>query len=81
MGGTSPASPSLAGIVNSAATLHKNFAISSSAENATIYANRAVAADFHDLTLGYCGPYSGYKAAGLWDVCTGVGSIVGYAGK
>jgi subtilase family serine protease len=81
VGGTSLASPSLAGIVNSAATLHKNFAISSSAENATIYANRAVAADFHDLTLGYCGPYSGYKAAGLWDVCTGVGSIVGYAGK
>lgn len=81
VGGTSLASPALAGIVNSAATFHNSFAISSSAENATIYANRAVAADFHDITLGYCGPYSGYKATGLWDVCTGVGSVAGYAGK
>jgi kumamolisin len=36
VGGTSLASPALAGIVNSAATLHKSFAVSSSAENTTL---------------------------------------------
>ncbi|MFZ0888395.1 MAG: hypothetical protein WA005_08080 [Candidatus Binataceae bacterium] len=77
IGGTSVASPMLAGIVNSAG----HFAASSAAELATIYANRAVAADFHDLTKGFCGPYSGYAAKTGWDFCTGVGSNNGKAGK
>jgi len=81
LGGTSVATPSLAGILNNAATLHSSFAASSQAENTLIYANGAQAADFHDITLGFCGPYSGYKAGPLWDFCTGNGSVVGYAGK
>jgi subtilase family serine protease len=77
VGGTSVATPMLAGIVNSAG----HFATSSAAELATIYANRAVAADFNDLKLGYCGPYSGYSATKGWDFCTGVGSDKGEKGK
>jgi len=81
VGGTSVASPSLAGIINAAATLRSSFAASSQAENTLIYSNRTLPADIHDITLGYCGPYSGFKAARLWDPCTGVGSPAGYDGK
>jgi kumamolisin len=77
VGGTSVASPTLAGIVNSAG----HFATSSAAELATIYAHRGVPADFTDLKLGYCGPYSGFSAKGGWDFCTGVGSDKGKAEK
>jgi kumamolisin len=77
VGGTSVASPSLAGIVNRAGA----FAASSSAELTTIYKNKAVTTDYNDITLGYCGPYAGYLAVTGWDPCTGVGSAKGYAGK
>jgi len=77
VGGTSVASPSLAGILN----LAGRFYTSSSAELTTIYNNRAVAADFSDITSGYCGPYAGYSAASGWDFCTGVGTDKGTAGK
>ncbi len=52
VGGTSVATATLAGIVNSAG----HFAPSSAIELGTIYAKRAVKADFHDLTMGFCGP-------------------------
>jgi kumamolisin len=77
VGGTSVASPNWAGIVNRAGA----FAATSNAELTTIYKNLGVAADFRDITLGYCGPYDGYAAITGWDPCTGVGSDQGYSGK
>jgi kumamolisin len=77
VGGTSVASPALAGIINSAGS----FAASSNAELTTIYANRANTAEFHDIAGGYCGPYAGYSGAAGWDFCTGVGTDKGKLGK
>ena len=67
----------LAGIVNRAGA----FAASTNAELTTIYANRAVVADFTDITSAYCGPYMGFTAVVGWDFCTGVGADKGYVGK
>jgi len=77
VGGTSVASPSLAGIINSAGS----FATSTNAELSTIYGNMAVVADFRDITTDYCGPYAGYSAVKGWDFCTGVGVDKGKTGK
>lgn len=77
VGGTSVASPALAGIINSAGS----FYTSSNAELTTIYGKLGVAADYTDISSGYCGPYSGYAATAGWDVCTGVGSDKGKVGK
>jgi kumamolisin len=77
VGGTSVASPSLAGILNLAGSFHT----SSNAELTAIYDNRALAADFRDITSGYCGSYGGYNAALGWDFCTGVGVNKGLTGK
>ena len=77
VGGTSVASASLAGVVNSAG----HFASSSAAELTTIYGHLGVWNDFHDIWAGICGPYAGYVATMGWDFCTGVGSPVGYGGK
>jgi kumamolisin len=76
-GGTSVATPSLAGIINRAG----HFAPSSGVELTTIYANQANSADFSDITSAYCGPYMGFTATTGWDFCTGVGAVKGYAGK
>jgi kumamolisin len=77
VGGTSVASPALAGIVNSSG----KFSASSNAELSTIYGNRGVSADFRDITTGYCGPYAGYSGTSGWDLCTGVGVVTGKVGK
>jgi len=77
VGGTSVASASLAGVVNSAG----HFASSSAAELTTIYGHLGVWNDFHDIVAGICGPYAGWVATMGWDFCTGVGSPVGYGGK
>jgi len=77
VGGTSAAAPSLAGIVNNAG----GFAASSHAELTTIYKNNAAAADFTDITTGFCGFYMGFSAGAGWDPCTGVGVVNGYGGK
>jgi|SRR5579871_668378 len=77
VGGTSVASPSLAGIVNSAG----HFAASTAAELTTVYNNMSNGADFRDITYGYCGPYAGYFTKAGWDFCTGVGSDIGKQGK
>jgi kumamolisin len=58
VGGTSASAPALAGIINRAGA----FAASTNAELTTIYANKAVTADFGDITSGYCGPYMGFSA-------------------
>ncbi len=77
VGGTSVASPSLAGIINSAGS----FESSTDAELTTIYGNLGVATDFRDVTAGYCGPYAGYSGVKGWDFCTGVGVDKGKTGK
>jgi kumamolisin len=77
VGGTSVASPSLAGIIN----LAGSFYTSSNAELTAIYGKLGVATDFTDITAGYCGPYAGYTAGTGWDFCTGVGSNKGMIGK
>ncbi len=77
VGGTSVASPALAGILN----LAGSFYTSSNAELTAIYGKLGVAADFTDIATGYCGPYAGYTSGTGWDFCTGVGSNKGLAGK
>lgn len=77
VGGTSVASPSLAGIINSAGS----FAASTNAELTTIYGNMANTADFRGIVGGYCGPYAGFSAVAGWDFCTGVGVDKGKLGK
>lgn len=77
VGGTSVASPALAGIIN----LAGKFYTSSSAELQSIYNNMHTTADFNDVASGYCGPYGGYTAVAGWDACTGVGTDKGTAGK
>jgi subtilase family serine protease len=80
-GGTSVSSPTWAGIVNRAG----HFATSSAAELTTIYNayNNATtyAADYHDITTGFCGFYDANLAVAKWDLCTGVGSPKTYVGK
>lgn len=72
--GTSVASPSLAGIINSAG----QFKTSTNAENTLIYGNLGFSSYFTDVTSGSCGTHS---AASGWDFCTGVGVDNGLVGK
>ena len=80
-GGTSVSSPTWAGIVNRAG----HFAASSSAELTTIYTAYATAAtyaaDYNDITTGFCSFYDANLAVIKWDRCTGVGSPKTYVGK
>jgi subtilase family serine protease len=73
-GGTSVASPSLAGIINRAG----HFANTSVDELVNIYGNRTNTADFRDITSGTAGSFS---AGSGYDFVTGVGSNVGLNGK
>jgi kumamolisin len=73
-GGTSVASPSLAGIVN----LSGHFYVNSAAELATIYGNYTNTSDFRDIVSGSAGSFS-CKAG--YDFVTGVGSDQGTSGK
>ena len=70
VGGTSAASPILAGVTNAAG----DFLASTKAELTKVYGEYSVAktyaADFHDITVGN----NGYPAKKGWDFCTGVGS-------
>lgn len=72
--GTSVASPSLAGIINSAGTFNNG----SNAENTEIYNNMSNTSDFTDITSGSCGSLS---AKAGYDLCTGVGVDKGKKGK
>ncbi len=76
-GGTSVASPCLAGIVNLAGTAN-GFAQSSNSELVNIYGNYASYVNFRDITSGTAGTYS---AGAGWDFVTGVGSNQGLSGK
>jgi subtilase family serine protease len=77
-GGTSVASPSLAGIVNAAGSGNT----SSTAELKMIYGNIAGntinSSNFYDVVSGTAGKY---KAASGWDFVTGIGSNIGVNGK
>jgi subtilase family serine protease len=77
VGGTSLASPALAGIVNAAGSK----LTSSNAELNLIYNNLAITTDFNDITSGFCGPTAGFSAKLGWDLCTGIGSVKGKVGK
>jgi subtilase family serine protease len=85
-GGTSVSSPSLAGIVNLAASSGAGFAASSFDElNNRIYAHLADSSpsptsgdDFRDIISGAAGKY---RCASFWDFVTGVGSNWGLSGK
>ena len=74
---------SSAGIIPS--VRESSFAASSAAELTTIYNayNNATtyAADYHDITTGFCSFYDGNLAVVKWDLCTGVGSPKTYVGK
>ena len=76
VGGTSVASPTLAGIVNSAG----HFYASTDAELTTVYNNLGTA-NFRDITQGSCFFYNGFFAGKGWDFCTGVGSVHGKGGE
>jgi subtilase family serine protease len=76
VGGTSWASPSFAGIVNSAG----KFYASSTTELTTIYGGIG-STSFTDITGGWCGLEAGSSAIAGWDPCTGVGSNLGTSGK
>ena len=78
LGGTSVASPSLAGVLNLAASSGNGFAANTAAEQARIYGSLGNAKAFRDITSGTDGKYSckvGY------DFVTGVGSPNGLVGK
>ncbi len=68
VGGTSVASPLIAGIVNSSG----HFYASSAAELAQIYASNP--GTFAAATTGYCGPQAAYNIAAGWNFCLGAGS-------
>ncbi|MGC1449848.1 MAG: S53 family peptidase [Candidatus Sulfotelmatobacter sp.] len=77
VGGTSASAPIWAGIV-SAAGINSG---SSAAELTTIYKNRGNKLDFNDIKSGVCGPWNGNLTQPGYDLCTGVGSPVGYGAK
>jgi len=77
VGGTSASSPIWAGIVSAAGSNSG----STAAELANIYKNRGNKLDFTDIKSGVCGPWNGNLTQPGYDLCTGVGSPVGYAGK
>jgi kumamolisin len=89
VGGTSVASPSLAGLVNSAGNklgsyffpgVHSTYGWFTNEENNLLYAQLPLAnysANFYDITTGSNGCFVGKS----WDYCTGVGSPRGYVGK
>jgi subtilase family serine protease len=76
-GGTSVSAPSLAGIVNVAATARGTFQMSTSGELSLVYSNLG-SANFRDITGGTAGAFS---CATGWDFVTGVGSTIGLVGK
>jgi subtilase family serine protease len=74
VGGTSVASPLVAGIVNASG----HFYGSSAAELTQIYINSAASATHFTVgATGYCGPQASYAVSGGWNPCLGVGAPFG----
>ena len=78
LGGTSVASPSLAGVVNLAASSGNGFAANTAAEEARIYGNLGNSSAYMDVTSGTDGIYN---ATVGYDFVTGVGTPNGLVGK
>jgi len=72
--GTSVASPTLAGVINSAGS----FKASTNAELTEVYNDRAVTSAYTDVTSGSCATHS---AKSGYDLCTGVGVVKGKTDK
>jgi subtilase family serine protease len=72
-GGTSVASPLLAGIVNAAG----RFRVNTTAELVSIYTAKAVnpSINFAIPVTGYCGPNASYTVGSAWNFCVGVGTL------
>ena len=73
IGGTSVASPLLAGVVNS----QGHFRANTAAELSALYTAKiaSATADFAIPTTGYCGPYASFTVGQLWNFCVGVGTL------
>lgn len=69
VGGTSAATPLLAGITNA----NTRFAPNTVDELQSLYGPHK-GKFYHDVFYGACGPYSGYFSAEGWDFCTGLGT-------
>jgi subtilase family serine protease len=78
LGGTSLATPCLAGVLNEAAASGNGFALTTASEQVRIYGNLGNARVFRDITSGTDGTD---KCGVGWDLVTGVGSPVGLSGK
>ena len=85
VGGTSLATPTVAGIVNAASTQSGHFAASTKAELTKMYTDYTNGGtyndDFWDITYGACNYYSGSFSGRGYDLCTGLGSPKGLGGK
>ncbi len=75
LGGTSVASPLMAGIMNQSG----RFPASSDAALSSLYASQP-SGTYKDITYGVCGLYAGFRANQGWDVCTGLGSPRTFSG-
>jgi len=76
VGGTSAASPAVAGIVNNVGSFHA----SATDELNEIYANIGTSA-FFDVTVGQCPQSATGRPLVGYDLCTGVGTPTGLTGK
>ena len=72
--GTSVASPTLAGVINSAGS----FKIGTETELTEVYNDRKVSSAYSDITSGSCATHS---AKSGYDLCTGVGVVKGKKDK
>jgi kumamolisin len=85
VGGTSASNALLTGIINAGATASGQFAASTHAELTRLYNDYANSSTYHanlwDITYGACNYYSGTFSVGGYDLCTGLGSPKGLAGK
>ena len=85
VGGTSVAAPTITGIINASETKSGVWAASSTAELTALYKDLGTAstyaADFTDVSYGACNFYSGSFSGTGYDLCTGIGTPLGLAGK
>lgn len=85
VGGTSVATPTVAGILNAAATASGKFAANTTQELTWMYSQYSNStnynANFWDTTYGACNYYSGSFSTTGYDLCTGLGSPKGLLGK
>lgn len=74
VGGTSVASPVVAGITNARGA----FRLNSTVELASLYGAKKINPSlFATTTAGFCGPYAAYVPDANWNFCLGLGTIRG----